>query len=510
MTDTAGLASAPRSRDPHPPTAELARATATEIAAELADGRTTSVALVTALLERIRVIDGPGDIELNAVLALAPDALDTAARLDAERAAGQVRGPLHGVPVLIKDNIEALGLPGTAGSMALASRTVVADADLVTALRDAGLIVLGATNLSEWANLRSPHSTSGWSAYGGLTGNPWALDRSAGGSSSGSGAAIAAGLAPLAIGSETDGSIVCPSSFNGSVGIKPTVGLVSTVGVIPLSASQDSPGPMARSVADLALLLDALTGGSACSPAIGSIDAAAAHLGVAAGWLTGHQPTDDHFVEALRVLEVAGITLTPVEVQAPEAAVGEAELHVLLCETKDGLDAHLAARPGEGVRSLADVLAFNEAHAEAELAHFGQEFFALAEETGGAVNPTYADARARCLAWALDTALVPAITEAGGPDFLVAPAYAPACKADLALGDPMIGGSAAITAAAIAGWPILCIPTGTVAGLPVGLVVVARAHDEARLLAVGHVVEAALGLRASGALTPAWHPVTRG
>jgi amidase len=496
--------------DPHPSTAALATATAAEIAADLDAGRTTTTELVTALLERIRVVDGPGDLHLAAVLATAPDALEQAARLDAERAAGAVRGPLHGVPVLVKDNIEALGLPGTAGSLALAGREVVRDAPLVAALREAGLLVLGATNLSEWANLRSPGSTSGWSAVGGLTGNPWALDRSAGGSSSGSGAAVAAGLAPLAIGTETDGSIVCPASFNGCVGLKPTVGLVPTEGVVPLSASQDSPGPMGRTVADVALLLDALTGGSAYAAAPGSVALDDVQLGVAGAWLTGHDATDEHFTETLQLLEESGALLTPVEVPAADAEVELCELHVLLCETRDGLDAYLSARAGEGVRSLDDVVDFNVEHAADELAHFGQEFFERAVATDGTADADYAAARAACLAWAVDAALEPALTGVDGPRVLVAPAYPPAWKSDLALSDHMVGGSAAISAAAMAGWPVLCLPMGLVGGMPVGLVLLAHAGDEARLLAVGHAVEQALGLRESGALVPAYRRPARG
>ena len=496
--------------DPHPPTSALATATAADLAADLAAGRATSVALVTALLERIRVVDGPGDVHLAAVIATAPDAIAEAERLDAERAAGTVRGPLHGVPVLVKDNIEALGLPGTAGSLALAGRTVVRDAPLVAALRAAGLVVLGATNLSEWANLRSPTSTSGWSAVGGLTGNPWALDRSAGGSSSGSGAAVAAGLAPFAIGTETDGSIVCPSSFNGCVGLKPTVGLVPTEGVVPLSASQDSPGPMARSVADVALLLDALTGSSTYAAAPGTLAVDDVQLGVAGAWLTGHDATDLHFTETLQQLEESGVLLTPLDVPPAEADVELAELHVLLCETRDGLDTYLSARAGEGVRSLDDVVAFDVEHADVELAHFGQEFFERALDTDGTADPEYAASRAACLAWAVERALVPALSAPDGPSVLVAPAYPPAWKTDLTLSDHVVGGSAAITAAAMAGWPVLCLPMGFVAGLPVGLLLVAAAGGEARLLAVGHAVEEALGLRASGSLVPAYRPAGRG
>ncbi|MFN8168009.1 MAG: amidase family protein [Candidatus Nanopelagicales bacterium] len=497
----------PDATDPHPPTAALARATAYEIAADLEAGRTTSVEVTRALLERIAAVDHDG-VELRAVLAVNPHALDEAARLDAERVEGTVRGPLHGVPVLVKDNIEAVGLPATAGSLALAGRPVELDAPLVAAMRAAGLVVLGATNLSEWANLRSPRSTSGWSAVGGLTGNPWALDRSAGGSSSGSGAAVAGGLAPLAIGTETDGSITCPSSFHGCVGLKPTVGTVSTVGVVPLSGSQDSPGPMARSVRDVALLLDALTSGSAYAAAVGTWTPDEVHLGIAGGWLTGHGPTDEHFAAALERLDAAGLTLTPVDVPEPQYSVGNHELQVLLCETKEDLDAYLAARPGAGVHSLAEVLAFNEEHAEHELAHFGQEYFEMAAQTAGRAEPGYAEARAACLDWAVGTALEPATSSPGGPQILVSPAYPPAWKSDLALGDHTVGVSGTISAAAMAGWPVLCVPMGLVDDLPVGMLLVGRPGSEADLLAAGHVVEQALDLRAQ--LQPRWTPAQRG
>ncbi len=492
--------------DPHPPTAELATTGADRLAADLAAGRTTSVHLTRALLDRIAAVDDAGP-ELRAVLAVSADALAQAAELDAERASGRTRGPLHGIPVLVKDNIEAVGLPGTAGSLALAGRPVQGDAPLVASMRAAGLVVLGSTNLSEWANMRSPHSTSGWSGVGGLTGNPWALDRSAGGSSSGSGAAVAAGLAPFAVGTETDGSITCPSSLNGVVGLKPTVGLVSTEGVVPLAASQDAPGPIARSVRDAALLLDAMTGSTRYAAAPGSRSPGGLRLGVADGWKSGHEGTDTLFAEVLGRLEAAGSTLLPVTVE-PAGAAGQQELVVLLCELKDGLDRYLAGRPGDGVRSLADVVAFDEEHADLELAHFGHEFLVAAAESGGLADPEYASARAACLAWAVEQMLEPAFAGDPGPDVLVAPAYAPAWKSDLAAGDHFLGGGVASTAPSLAGWPVLALPMGLVRGLPVGLVLVGRPHSEALLLAAGHAVEQVIGV--AGALVPSWTPPGRG
>ncbi len=492
------------SPDPHPATAGLARASAADIAADISAGRTTSVAVTRALLSRIAALNDAGP-ELRAVLAVSADALDQAARLDAELAAGRRRGPMHGVPVLVKDNIEAVGLPGTAGSQALAGRPVEHDAPLVAALRAAGLVVLGATNLSEWANMRSPHSASGWSGVAGLTGNPWALDRSAGGSSSGSGSALAAGLAPLAIGSETDGSITCPSSLNGVVGLKPTLGLLPTQGVVPLSSSQDAVGPMARSVRDVALLLDALTGSTTYSAAIGTVPLADVTLGVARGWLSQHAGTDDLFDATTAALAGDGATLVESSV-TPLAGTGADELVVLLGDLKDDLDAYLSTRPGTGPRSLADVVAFNVAHADVELAHFGQEFLEAAVAAGGRANEEYAGARARCLTWAVEENLAPAFDAEGAPDVLVAPAYAPAWKSDLTGGDHFLGGGVASAAPSIAGWPVLCLPMGLVHGLPVGLVLIGRPHTEQRLLAVGHAIEERLAL----VLAPSWTPPTRG
>ncbi len=492
--------------DPHPESESLAGRSADDLASDLAAGRTTSVAVVRALLARIDAVDRPGPVALAAVIATAPDVLEQAEQLDAERAVGSVRGPLHGVPVLIKDNVEAVGLPGTAGSLALAGRPVSDDAPLVAALRAAGLLVLGATNLSEWANLRSPLSSSGWSAVGGLTGNPWALDRSAGGSSSGSGAALAAGFAPLAIGTETDGSITCPSSLNGVVGLKPTLGLIPTAGVVPLAASQDSPGPMARTVADAALLLDALTGSSSYAAGIGSATLEDLRLGVAAAWPSGHPGTDALFGASMDALAAKGATLSVAEV-TPVAGVGADELTVLLCELRDDLDAYLAARPGVGPRSLREVVDFNVTHADRELVHFGQEFLEQALATGGRDDDAYADARARCLQWAIDETLAPALE--AGPEFLVAPAYGPAWKSNLAGGDAF-GGGLASPAPSIGGWPVLCQPMGLVAGLPVGLVLIGRPRSEARLLAAAHAIETALDVRADTAWRPAWSPPGRG
>lgn len=488
--------------DPHPPTEALARTGARALADAITAGRTTSLAATRGLLERIAAVDRPGSpVALRAVLALAPDAVDAATARDRELAAGRRRGPLHGVPVLVKDNVEALGLPGTAGSLALAGRPAQRDAALVGRLREAGLVVLGATNLSEWANIRSPRSTSGWSAVGGLTRNPWALDRSAGGSSSGSGASVAAGLAPLAIGTETDGSITCPASLNGCVGLKPTVGLVPTGGVVPISASQDAPGPLARGVLDAAHLLDVIAG-TRTAPACGTMAPADVHLGVVDGWRTGEAVTDAAFGAALDALAGAGVRFSGADLAPAPDDVHEAELVVLLTELRDGLDAYLAARGGDGPSSLAEVVAFNRTNADRELAHFDQEHFETALGLPSSSSNAYRAARARCLAWAVEECLVPALIGADVPHVLVAPAYGRAWLSDLARGDGIVAGGHASTAPSIAGWPVLCVPMDVVAGLPVGLALIGRPREESTLVAVGHAVEQALGVDT----TPGWSP----
>ena len=424
-----------------------------------------------------------------------------AAERDAERSSGALRGPLHGVPVVVKDNIEVTGLPGVAGSTSLVGRPAT-DAPLVTRLRDAGAVVLGSTNLSEWANIRSGRSTSGWSATGGLVGNPWALDRSAGGSSSGSGAAVAAGLSPLAVGTETDGSIVCPASVNGVVGLKPTVGAVPTGRIVPVSTSQDSPGPMGRSVADVALLFAVLSGQEPVAP--GERSPRFVH---ATSWRTDHPPTDrvvESFVEALRG---SGTPVERRDVATLGPDVVNDEFVVLLSELVDDLGAYLTSRPGGGVRSLADVVAHDQEHAGIELPWFGHELFLQALATSGRSGDGYHGARARNLEWAVTTCLEPALV---GADVLVAPAYGPSWKSDLVVGGHAGAVSSWVTTpAAIAGWPIMSVPVGTVHGLPVGLALIARPGEEWTLLSAATLVEAAV--TANDPLPrPAWRRPGRG
>jgi amidase len=488
--------------DPHPSSADTAYLGVDGLSRRFADGSLTSAGLVDTLLARIAALDdAAGPYGLRSIAAVADDARRVAAERDLERSRGEARGLLHGVPVMVKDNIEVTGLPGTAGSTALVGRPAT-DAPLVTRLRAAGAVVLASTNLSEWANIRSPRSTSGWSATGGLVGNPWALDRSAGGSSSGSAAAVAAGLAPLAVGTETDGSIVCPASLTGVVGLKPTVGAVPTAGVVPISASQDSPGALGRTVADVAHLHAVLAGTAPVEP-----DGPAPRFAVATTWTTGHPPTDDLLAGVVDALRQAGESVEDRDVAVPGPGVVDDEFVVLLSELVDDLGAYLAGRPGDGVRSLADVVAHEDAHAEVELPWFGHELFTQALGTGGRAGPGYAAARARNVEWAVSTCLGPALDDV---DVLVAAAYGPAWKGDLAIGGHAGAVSSWIsTPAAVAGWPIMSVPVGLVHGLPVGMALVARPGEEHTLLAAADRVESLVA--ADGGLPrPSWRVPGRG
>jgi amidase len=465
----------------------------------LAAGGVTSLDLVDTLIERVEQVDAPSSHSaVNSVAALSDDARAHANARDEERRAGGPLGPLHGVPVLIKDNIEARGLPGLAGSTALIGRPS-RDAALVSRLRDAGAIILGSTNLSQWANIRSPRSTSGYSASGGLVANPWALDRSAGGSSSGSGAAVAAGLAPLAVGTETDGSIVSPASMNGVVGLKPTVGAVPTTHVVPISASQDSPGPMGRHVADVATMFGVLAQQAPRR-------AEATSFVVAKNWRTGHPATDQMFDDVVEELRHAGLSIVERDVVEPGEPERQDEFTVLLAELLDDLSGYLADRPGEGVKSLADVIHYEDEHAEIEQRYFGHELFLAALETGGRQGAIYEESRQRNLAWALATCLEPGIE---GSDVIIAPAYGPTWKSDLVVGGHPGPASPITGPAAIAGWPILSLPMGIVESLPVGLGIVGRADSEWTVLDAASRIEAVLRA-ASPWPSPQWQSPTRG
>jgi len=486
-----------------PPNAALAELDATLLVQMLADGRTTSEKLVANCLKRIEAIDRHGP-RINSIIELNPQATALARALDAERRAGKQRGPLHGLPVLLKDNI-ATGdrMSTSAGSLALAGVRAARDAHVVKRLREAGAVVLGKTNLSEWANIRSTRSTSGWSARGGLTRNPYALDRNTSGSSSGTGAAIAAGLAPLGVGTETDGSIVSPSSINGLVGLKPTVGRVSRDGIIPISHTQDTAGPMARTVADAALLFAAMQGPDAADEATAkapppseqalAVDALkGARLGVARNFLTGYDEADALFEAAVRQLRAAGAEIIE-DAGLPTVSYGDAELSVLLHEFKHGLPRWLEAfAPQAAVKNLADVIAFNIAQRDKEMPYFAQELFDKAQALGGLDSAEYREALAACVKGARADTLDKAF-DTHKLDALIAPSGGLAWLTDPVNGDHY--GSSFSTPAAVAGYPHLTVPCGLVRGLPLGLSFVGPAWSEWRLLALGHAYEQAAQAR---------------
>jgi amidase len=447
----------------------------------------SSRAQVEAALHKIETIDKSG-YTLNSVLAVREAALADA---DAYDKAGNDL-PLKGQPILIKDNIEAHGLPATAGSLALADTPVESDSPLVTRLKEAGAIIVGATNLSEWANIRSTKSTSGWSAVGGLTANPWKHAHSAGGSSSGSGAAVAAGLVAMAVGSETDGSITCPASVNGCVGIKPTVGSVPREQMIPISASQDSPGPMAQTVADAALLLEVMTGQSGFVSALNNADGL--RIGVVKNWLTSNEGTNALFHNAVDALAKAGITIVDIDIPQPKDQVGDDEYDVLKHELVSDLGAYLKNRKGAKVQSLAQVVAFNLQNRDTEMKYFKQEIFDEALQIGGR-GPKYQMKRDRNLNWAKLT-LAKALADV---DVLIGCTYSPAWVSKLGQGDSYEGSSWITSAPSIAGAPIGTVPMGLVDGLPVGLGVVAARNNELALVRAMSAIERALGL---GVLTP--------
>jgi amidase len=501
-------AGAARAQPPYP----LEEAPVARLQADMASGRVTSEALVRAYLARIETIDRTGPA-LHSVIALNPLALDQARALDAERRAEGPRGPLHGVPVLVKDNIETADpVPTTAGSLALKDNLAGRDAPIVARLRAAGAVILGKTNLSEWANIRSSRSISGWSAVGGLVKNPYALDRNACGSSSGSGAAVSASLAALAIGTETNGSVTCPASIDGVVGLKPTVGLLSRTHIVPISHTQDTAGPMGRSVADVAAMLTVMAGTDPADPATAEADAhrtdyvaalqgaslAGRRLGVLRPGGRKSVAELALFDRTLDALRAAGAVL--VEVEPPsQPGVGEAEQLILQTELKADMAAYLATTPpAVRVRTLADLIAFDAATPR-ELALFGQETFEKAETTSGLDDPAYV--RAKALAHRLTGPEgIDRMLADNRLDALVAETTSPAWRSDVVDGDNSQGSASGM--AAMAGYPHLTVPMGQVRGLPVGLSFIGPAWSDARLLALGQAFEQAAHARRP----PAYHP----
>lgn len=482
-------------------------ASAGEQQAALTDGRATSEQLVQAYLDRIQRIDRAGP-KLNAVLTLNPRALDDARRLDAERRAGKVRGPLHGVTILLKDNIEtADGTATTAGSLALAANVTGRDAPIVTRLTAAGAIVLGKTNLSEWANFRSTRSISGWSAVGGLVRNPYSLDRTACGSSSGSGAAVAAGLAALAIGTETDGSITCPAAMNGVVGLKPTVGLVARTHIVPISPAQDTAGPMTRTVADAAALLNVIAGSEPSDPATRDADTRKANylaglrrdalkgarIGVWFTWKGRSPQTDAVFEAALKTLSDQGAVL--VAIKGPDDAtmskIGELEGDLLRTEFKAALNAYLATTPATvKTRTLDDLIAFNKAEPR-EMALFGQEIFEAAAAKPPITDPGHIEKRA--LARKLSREALDKMLADNKLDAIVSPSGGPPSIVDPVNGGPFFGSPSRLPA--VSGYPHLTVPAGYASGLPIGISFLGAEWSEARLLALGYAYEQAARAR---------------
>ena len=462
------------------------------------------------------VVQSPGPAEVNtraalvriqqlnpavgAVLNVDPTAIDQARRVDS---AG-LRGPLAGQPVLLKDNIEAAGpLPTTAGSMALANNVTNRDAPLVARLRAAGAVIVGKANLSEWANIRSSNSISGWSAMGGQTRNPYALDRNPCGSSSGSGAAVAAGMVRLAIGTETDGSVTCPAAVNGIVGLKPTVGLVSRTHIVPISESQDTAGPMTATVREAAMLLTAIAGSDPADKATAEADrrrrdyAAGLDVDSLKGKRLGVMRfasgfgTDEAFEQALTVLKAKGATLVEIKT-FDDSKIGSNEFTVLLTEFKAGLNAYLATTPGQvEARSLKDLIAFNSTYRAQEMGLFGQDIFEKAEATKGLSDPAYRKARATSFQAAGPNG-IDRLLKANRLDALVGPTMPPSWKIDAVNGDQIAGGGAG-GLAAVAGYPHLTVPMGQVKGLPVGLSFIGPKWSDGLLLSLGYSYEQARG-----------------
>jgi amidase len=490
----------------------LATATTSDLDAWLASGDCNSADIVQAYLERIAALDGDGPM-LRAVLEVNRNALSLARASDARRQAGLASGALYGVPVLVKDNLDAVGptmggMLTTAGSLALMDSRPRRSSTVVERLEAAGAILLGKTNLSEWANFRSTRSSSGWSARGGQTRNPHVLDRNPCGSSSGSGTAVAAGLCPVAIGTETNGSIVCPSGVGGIVGLKPTVGLVSRAGIVPISASQDTAGPMTGDVTDAARVLGAIAGPDARDPATAASDGyvqadytrfldkdglRGARIGVMRRWMGRHEGVDAVFEQSLARLRAAGAVLVdPVDVDTWDA-LGDPSYEVLKYEFKAGLAEYLGTRDGDGPSSLADVIAFNEAHAEQELKWFGQEIMLASQATGTLDDPAYRKARATCRELSREKGLDLTLAR-DRLDAIVAPTNGPAWITDLVSGDNWIGISSS-RAAAVAGYPNITVPAGTVFDLPIGVSFFGSAWSEPTLLRIAYAFEQVTGPR---------------
>jgi amidase len=485
---------------------ELDEITTADLQAGMASGKFTARSITEKYLARIEEIDKQGPT-LNGVIEVNPDALAIADALDQERKERHVRGPLHGIPVLIKDNIDTADrMQTTAGSLALLGSKPTRDSFVAQKLRESGAVILGKTNLSEWANIRSSHSSSGWSGRGGQTTNPYALDRNPCGSSSGSGAAISASLCAVAVGSETDGSIVCPASANGIVGIKPTLGLISRSGIIPIAHSQDTAGPMARSVRDAAILLGALAG---VDPRDGATSASAgkaaadytkfldphglrgARIGVARKYFGSNDAQDQLMNNLIAAMKRQGADIVDPADLPTHGKFDDTEFLVLLYELKADLNAYLAARPG-APGSLKDVIDFNESNRDKEMPYFGQDIFIKAEAKGPLSTKEYVDALEANHRLSRKEG-IDSVMDQFHLDAIMAPTAGPAWLTDLANGDHAAGGSS--NAAAVAGYPDVTVPAGFVFGLPVGISFFGRAWSEPTLLKIAYGFEQTIQAR---------------
>jgi amidase len=496
------------------PPFELSELSIGELRQGLQSGRFTARSLVESYLARIEAIDKHGPA-IRSVIEVNPDALPLADQSDQERRSRGAQGPLHGIPVLVKDNIDTADkMATTAGSLALVGSTPPEDSFVVKQLRKAGAIVIGKTNLSEWSNMRSKYSTSGWSGRGGLTRNPYVLDRSPCGSSSGSAAAVAANLCAVAVGTETEGSIVGPASACGIVGIKPTVGLIGRTGIIPISSSQDTAGPMARNVRDAAILLgvlvgtdpqDAISVENAHAPAdyttyLRADGLKEARIGVARNFFGFHDAVDALMDAALDALKQAGATLIDTDDLSIVEECGSAQETLLQYEFKAGLTAYLARLgPKAPVKSLQEIIDFNDCHKQIEMPYFGQDLLMGSEERGPLSEYKYAEALARCRRFSR-TEGIDAVIAKHELDALVAPTVGPACMTDLVNGDHFLGGS--VCPAAVAGYPSITVPAGFVLGLPVGMSFFGRAWTECKLLRIAYAFEQATNVREAPQFLP--------
>jgi amidase len=468
-------------------TPEIEEATLSDLQSGLTSGRFTSAALVAQYLARIQTIDK----KINSIIELNPDATSIAASLDRERKEKGARGPLHGIPILIKDNIDTADkMQTTAGSLALVGTPAPKDAGLVTRLRESGAVLLGKTNLSEWANYRSSHSISGWSGRGGLTHNPYVLDRNCSGSSSGSGAAVAASLCAAAVGTETDGSVVSPSSMCGLVGIKPTVGLISGAGIIPISHRQDTAGPMARTVTDAALLLGALTGTN-YTQSLDLNSLKGARLGVVRQLFGFSDLVDRMMTGVLAILTRQGAELIDPATIATYSKLSEMELEAMSYEFKADLNTYLAARGGS-MRTLADLIAFNEKNSSREMPWFDQDLFVKAEARGPLSTRAYRDLEAKLTRAARQDGIDRVMIQ-HKLDALICPTDSPAWPTDFVLGDHSLATSS--TPAAIAAYPHITVPAGQIYGLPVGLSFFGAPRTEAKLIRYAYGFEQAAKAR---------------